>query len=90
MDEIISLIEARQAFRAESNALDEKRRELDKKIECVLGLGVHRVGGYSVTVQDATEDRFDSTKFKKDHPGLVAEYTKTGVKHIFKIVELKT
>jgi len=88
MDEALELIQKRQAFIEQVKILEETRKSIDVRIEDVLGPGTHRIGSYSVTIQDTTETRFDTTAFKKAHPELVEEFNKTGNKHVFRIVEV--
>lgn len=89
MEDVLALIEARNRMKAESDYLDEQRKAMDAQIEVALGQGLHHVGAWSITVQDTTEDRFDSTRFRKDNPEMAAAYTKSASKHIFKIVAIK-
>ena len=88
MEEVLELIQKRQAFIEQVKALEETRKSIDVRIEAFLGPGTHRIGSYSVIIQDTTENRFDTTAFKKAHPELVEEFNKTGNKHIFRIVEV--
>ena len=83
------MIIARQEMKNQVDIIDKARKELDEKIEESLGIGIHHIGGFSVTIQDTTEERFDSVVFKKENPELAKQYMKQGPKHIFKILELK-
>ena len=89
MDKINDLLIARAMAKAESDEADARRKKYDAVIEELVGYGCHQIGGYSITVADTTEERFDSTKFKKEHPEMVEAYTETRPKHVFKIIELK-
>lgn len=89
MAKIEDLLSARAMAKAEADAADTRRKQYDAQIEELVGFGCHQVGGYSITVSDTTEDRFDSTRFKKEHPEMVEAYTDTRPKHVFKIIELK-
>ena len=81
MEEVLRLIKHRQSC-------IEQVKALDGDIEELLGIGTHKVGSYSVIIQDTTETRFDSSSFRKEYPDLAAKFNKTGNKHIFRIVEV--
>ena len=88
MEEVLELIQKRQAFIEQVKSLEDRRKALDGDIEELLGIGTHKVGSYSVIIQDTTETRFDSSSFRKEYPDLAAKFNKTGNKHIFRIVEV--
>jgi predicted phage-related endonuclease len=90
LEQIEDLLEARAKAKSESDEADARRKMLDAEIEDLVGIGCHQIGGYSITVADTKEDRFDSTRFKKEHPEMVEEYTETRPKHVFKIMVLKS
>lgn len=88
---LLRSIEERQALKAQAEELDARRKELDAIIEGLAGYGTTSVAGrWSVTVCDYDEERFDSTRFKKENPELAAKYLKPAKRHQFKIQELKT
>lgn len=89
LEDILALIEERQRKKDEIDALDEERKALDARIEELSGPGTNHHGTYSVTVQDIVEERFDSTRFKKENPELAAKYTDKKPKHVFRIQILK-
>ena len=88
MEEVLRLIKHRQSCIEQVKALEDRRKAFDRDIEEMLGIGTHKVGSYSVTIQDTTETRFDSNSFRKEYPELAAKFNKTGNKHIFRIVEV--
>ena len=88
MEELLRLIQRRQSLIEQVKSLEDRRKALDGDIEELLGIGTHKVGSYSVIIQDTTETRFDSSSFRKEYPDLAAKFNKTGNKHIFRIVEV--
>lgn len=71
------LIEARDQVDREIKVLQEQKAEYENKIKAKLG--TNEVGGtdnYKVYWKSYTTNRFDSKRFKADHPDLYEQYVK--------------
>jgi ABC-type taurine transport system substrate-binding protein len=88
-ESLLSLVEKRQAFVAEIDKITAEKKELDEMIENFVVSGTTHVGKWSISVIDSEVVMFDSTRFKKENPNLVARYNKTTKRHSLTIKELK-
>jgi len=88
MDDLLSLVEKRQALVEQAAKMEADRKELDKQIETIAGSGTTHVGVWSVSVIDTEVVTFDSTRFKKENPELASKYNKTAKRHSLTIREL--
>ncbi|PED34781.1 hypothetical protein COJ37_30290 [Bacillus cereus] len=71
------LIEARDQVDREIKALQEQKAEYENKIKAKLG--TNEVGGtenYKIYWKSYTTNRFDSKRFKAEHPDLFEQYVK--------------
>ena len=63
------------------NSLNDKKKELGEKIIDLIGTGVtiefRDTGITLITVEAGTQNRFDTTRFKKDEPEVYNQYIKT-------------
>ena len=74
---VTPLAEEYYRIRQQIAELDAKKKEIGQRILSMIGTGakIKLDDGLVVTTIDATvQNRFNSTKFKKDYPDLAAEY----------------
>lgn len=88
MNDLLELIEKRQSMVADIEKMTAGKKELDEKIEAVVGIGTTHVDTWSVSVTDTEVVTFDSTKFKKENPELAKSYNKTTKRHSLTIRKL--
>ncbi|MGG1344134.1 lambda-exonuclease family protein [Bacillus toyonensis] len=71
------LIEARDQVDREIKVLQEQKAEYENKIKAKLGINeVGATENYKVYWKSYTTNRFDSKRFKADHPDLYEQYAK--------------
>lgn len=88
MNDLLLLVEKRQALVEQAAKMEADRKELDKQIELAVVSGTTHIGKWSVSVIDSEVVTFDSTRFKKENPELAAKYNKTAKRHSLMIKEL--
>ncbi|HEB4954402.1 YqaJ viral recombinase family protein [Bacillus thuringiensis] len=80
------LIEARDQVEREIKVLKEQKAEYENKIKAKLG--TNEVGGtenYKVQWKSYTTIRFDSKRFKAEHPDLYEQYAKESISRKFTV-----
>ena len=81
LTQLANFKERMKHLKGEISALENEIKE--KMGECELA----ESEGYIVTWKSYTADRFDSKRFKEDHPDLYEEYTNTSVSRRFNVKE---
>lgn len=88
-EELVSLVEQRQALKDKIDEMEAMRKALDAQIEAETGMGTHGVGRWSVYIADVEHMTFDNKAFKAEHADMYEQYQKTGTVHTVYITEVK-
>lgn len=76
----LSLQSQEKSLKTEKTAVENQLKELLKDNQCAL-----TPAGYAVSWKNVTTNRLDTTALRKDHPDLVAQYTKAASSRRFSI-----
>lgn len=80
--ELTRLAEEYYSKKMKVDGLEKERREIGDRILELIGPGISVTlddGLVVTTVAAGTQNRFDSPRFKKDHPDIYSEYIKESV-----------
>ena len=82
----LELVQQFEAYQAAEKEAKNNKEEMAAKIKSLMGdHEVAKVDGYTIKWTPVSSERFDSTAFKKDHPVLAQEYTKTSQSRRFSV-----
>jgi len=78
------LIEAREQVEREMKVLQEQKAEYENKLKAKLGICEKGITeNYTIYWKSYTSNRFDSKRFKTDHPDLYKEYVNETISRKF-------
>ena len=77
-DDARRIVESLQGYQSDAKVVDGQIERLQNELKAMLGdkLG-GTTGDYRIWWKPQSQERFDTTKFKKEHPEMVKDYLKT-------------
>lgn len=85
-EETLEFLQQFEKFQAQEKEAKNNKDEAAAKIKSLMqDYEVAKVDGYTVKWTSVSTDRFDATAFKKEHPSLAKEFTKSSLSRRFSV-----